>query len=60
MFERSLVELQRDHQDGSTRAIYDRDDALPERIELMQFWADLLDTLRGSGRSHAKRLKAVA
>jgi len=37
MFERSLVELQLDHQDGSTRAIHDRDDALPERIELMQF-----------------------
>ncbi|WP_445222302.1 tyrosine-type recombinase/integrase [Bradyrhizobium sp. Pa8] len=60
MFDRSLIELQLDHQDGSTRAIYDRDDALPERIGLMQYWADLLDTLRGGGRSKAKYLEAVA
>ncbi|MGY3344852.1 MULTISPECIES: tyrosine-type recombinase/integrase [unclassified Bradyrhizobium] len=48
-FERSLVELQLDHQDSSTRAIYDRDDCMPERIELMQFWADLIDQLRHEG-----------
>lgn len=60
MFDRSLVELQLDHQDGSTRAIYDRDDALPERIELMQYWANLLDTLRTGGKSKAKHLRAVA
>ncbi|MET4514339.1 integrase arm-type DNA-binding domain-containing protein [Bradyrhizobium sp. I1.7.5] len=59
MFDRSLVELQLDHQDGSTRAVYDRDDALPERVELMQYWADLLDTLQGGGRSKAKQLKAA-
>jgi len=60
MFDRSLIELQLDHQDGSTRAIYDRDDALPERIELMQYWGDLLDTLRTGGKSKAKHLQAVA
>lgn len=60
MFDRSLVELQLDHQDGSTRAIYDRDDALPERIELLQYWADLLDTLRTGGKSRAKHLRAAA
>jgi hypothetical protein len=26
--------------------IYDRDDRLPERVELMQFWADKIDALR--------------
>ena len=46
-FERSLIEMQLDHQDASVRAIYDRDDCMPERIELMQFWADKLDELRG-------------
>lgn len=60
MFDRSLVELQLDHQDGSTRAIYDRDDALPERIELMQYWGDLIDTLRTGGKSKAKHLRAAA
>ena len=59
MFDRSLDELQLDHQDGSTRAIYDRDDALPERIQLMQFWGDTLDTLRAGGRSNAKHLMAA-
>lgn len=49
-FERSLVELQLDHQDSSTRAVYDRDDLMPERIELMQFWADKIDHLRREGR----------
>jgi len=39
--------MQLDHQDASVRAIYDRDDCMPERIELMQFWADKLDELRG-------------
>jgi integrase len=45
-FERELIEMQQDRLDGSTRAAYDRDDRLPERIDLMQFWADKLDALR--------------
>jgi integrase len=63
MFEIALVEIQQDRLDASTRAIYDRDDLMPERIGLMQYWADLVDTLRDGGRSNAKRqpsLKAVA
>ncbi len=44
-FEPSLIELQLDHKDRSVRAIYDRDDCLPERVELMQFWADRIDRL---------------
>jgi integrase len=46
MFDPMLIELQLDHQDRSTRAIYDRDDCLPERIDLLQFWADKIDELR--------------
>jgi integrase len=47
-FEKELIEMQQDRLDASTRAVYDRDDRLPERIELMQFWADMIDRLRGS------------
>ncbi len=46
-FERELIEMQQDRLDSSTRAVYDRDDRLPERIELMQFWADRVDEMRG-------------
>lgn len=44
-FDTALVEIQQDRLDSSTRAIYDRDDMMPERIELMQFWADKVDEL---------------
>jgi integrase len=47
-FERELIEMQQDRLDASTRAVYDRDDLLPERIELMQFWADKIDQMRGT------------
>jgi integrase len=50
-FERELIEMQQDRLDASTRAVYDRDDRLPERIELMQFWADKVDALRDDGAS---------
>jgi integrase len=56
-FERELVEIQLDHLDSSTRAVYDRDDCMPERIELMQFWADKVDELRDGGKP---KLRAVA
>ncbi|MGX1151484.1 tyrosine-type recombinase/integrase [Bradyrhizobium ottawaense] len=52
-FEQALVEMQQDRLDASTRAIYDRDDRLPERIELMQFWADMVDTMRGRGAAES-------
>jgi integrase len=47
-FERELIEIQQDRLDASTRAVYDRDDLMPERIELMQYWADKLDQMRGT------------
>jgi len=58
-FEVELIEMQQDRLDRSTRAVYDRDDRLPERIELMQFWADKIDQLRGP-KSNAPRLTMVA
>lgn len=48
-FEPELIEMQQDRLDRSTRAVYDRDDRLPERIKLMQFWADCVDDLRRAG-----------
>jgi integrase len=59
-FERSLVEFQLDHQDASVRAIYDRDDCLPERVELMQFWADKCDDMREGRKETKAKFKIVA
>jgi integrase len=47
-FERALIEIQQDRLDASTRAIYDRVPLIAERIELMQFWADMIDQMRAS------------
>jgi len=58
-FEPELVEMQQDRLDRSTRAVYDRDDRLPERIELMQFWANKVDAMRGGGEAKA-RLRLIA
>jgi integrase len=58
-FERDLIEMQQDRLDASTRAVYDRDDRLPERIELMQFWADRIDEYR-SGKPTKAPLAIVA
>jgi integrase len=46
-FDPLLIEFQLDHKDRTVRAVYDRDDCMPERIELMQFWADKIDAMRG-------------
>jgi integrase len=46
-FDPLLIEFQLDHKDRTVRAVYDRDDCMPERVELMQFWADKIDALRG-------------
>ncbi|NOJ40312.1 tyrosine-type recombinase/integrase [Bradyrhizobium australiense] len=59
-FERELIEMQQDRLDASTRAVYDRDDRLPERIELMQFWADKIDVLRENVVRDGHGVKIVA
>jgi integrase len=46
LFPRHLIELALDHQDGTVRAVYDRDPAIGPRRRLMQFWADKVDVLR--------------
>ena len=44
--DRDVIELQLSHQDNnSVRAAYNHADRLPERIKMMQDWADWLDSL---------------
>ena len=45
-FPPDLIELQLAHIDSSVRGIYNRATRLPERCEMMQWWADRLDLLR--------------
>ena len=49
--------MQLDHPDQSVRAIYGRDDCLPERIELMQFWADKIDELRDGNAAEENEIE---
>jgi integrase len=47
-----VIEMQLAHIEGSTRAIYNRtgpDSLMPQRIKLMQHWADRIDTMRDGG-----------
>lgn len=46
--QKALIELQLDHNDASTKAIYDRGGRWEERCELMQLWADRIDEMRGA------------
>ena len=44
----ALIEVQLDHEDDSTRAIYNRGGRWEDSVELMQVWADRIDELRGA------------
>lgn len=46
--QKALVEVQLDHEDASTQAIYDRGGDWDERCELMQLWADRIDQMRAA------------
>lgn len=59
-YEPGLVELQLDHDDASTRAIYDRGDCWDDRAEMMQFWADMIDRLRTGTSPAAQKPRLVA
>jgi integrase len=45
-YQDAMIELQLDHNDASTQAIYDRGGMWDERCELMQLWADRIDEVR--------------
>jgi integrase len=55
-YQDALIELQLDHNDASTQAIYDRGGMWEERCELLQLWADRIDAMRGE----RPKLEAVA
>jgi hypothetical protein len=54
-FEREMIELQLNHVDDSTRAIYDRGDCWDERVVLTQFWADREISIDPVSRSRPSR-----
>ncbi len=47
-FPGDVIELQLAHVDSSVRGVYNRATRLPERREMMRWWADRLDALRAS------------
>ncbi|WP_407174417.1 tyrosine-type recombinase/integrase [Bradyrhizobium sp. STM 3562] len=54
--QKALIEVQLDHEDASTQAIYDRGGYWEERCDLMQLWSDRIDEMRAD----RPKLKAVA
>jgi len=48
-FAEQAVEFQLEHVDASVAAIYNRDQRVPERTKMMQFWAGRIDSLRDGG-----------
>jgi integrase len=45
-YQDALIEVQLDHNDASTKAVYDRGGHWEDRCELMQAWADRVDEMR--------------
>jgi hypothetical protein len=56
---KALMEVQLDHDDASTQAIYDRGVRWKERAELMQLWADRIDEMRRRGTQKLRVVKAA-
>jgi integrase len=56
-YQDALIEVQLDHNDASTKGIYDRGGYWEDRAEIMQAWADRIDEMRGD---RATRLRLVA
>jgi integrase len=59
-FAERAIEFQLEHVEKSVAAIYNRDQRLPERIKLMQFWADRCDDMREGKTAKAAKFKVVA
>jgi integrase len=59
--QKALIEVQLDHEDASTQAIYDRGGRWKERAQVMQLWADRIDRMRGvSAATRYPRPRLVA
>ena len=58
-FDKDVIERQLAHVIGGVRGIYNKAEHLPERVEMMQVWADYLDVLeRGPAESNVVALAA--
>lgn len=49
-YQDAIIEVQLDHNDASTKAVYDRGGHWEDRCEIMQVWADHIDVMRGAGK----------
>jgi len=58
--QQALIEVQLDHDDDSTRAIYNRGGRWDERVELMQVWADRIDEMRAANKTAARPMLDAA
>jgi integrase len=59
-FAERVIEFQLEHVKKDVAAIYNRNQRLPERIKLMQFWADKCDAMREGKKEQAAKFKIVA
>jgi integrase len=60
MWQPDVIELQLAHVDANgTRAVYNRAQYWPDRVRLMQHWADNLDDLRDGGQVVTLSRRAV-
>ena len=55
-----VVEKALNHTIGGVRGVYNRAEYAPQRQEMLQFWADYIDQLMGSGQVILGRFKQVA
>ena len=58
-FPEQIIEFQLEHVDKRVAAIYNRNQRLPERATMMQFWADRCDAIR-DGDTTKNKLRIVA
>ena len=55
-----VVEKALNHTIGGVRGVYNRAEYAPQRQQMLQFWADYIDQLMGSGQVILGRFKQVA
>lgn len=62
-YQDAIIEVQLDHNDASTKKVYDRGGQWEDRCEIMQVWADHVDAMRegdAKGRSNVVNFKRDA
>jgi hypothetical protein len=59
-FAENAIEFQLEHVDKESAAIYNRNQLLPERTVMMQFWADKCDALRDGKEQQRPQFHVIA